>query len=923
MSSWLESIYANSIQFGMNQTNRMIANALSMILNMYGSKLLKIDNEIIKSNECSENYDTFYLHSFNFKEIKQEIGLNIVEIVNGTIFDAKVIVPWKALQTEQTEIQIPNIELNIRFTQNADTLMLSNHSIANSYLMQNFAHSDTNLIEIYHEISDALTKYFNKIIFRLKRIQIRLDNFIIIVTNCCICNRIVSISTIDVSDLNGILLANIRTITFDIDANTLTIDKINIDAKIVEYIPDYYADDSKKIFSFKIIINEFKLDALCVDGLRIEIDPNQILIFLTSAKIGDFAQIENPISSSEFKIDLKSPISNINFIKKISIRVNNLDQLFKEIDLINEFALELIDKYVVITLDNNIESNVESNVRSDTVIRGVNLLVFNCNNIFNITIDKIILKSEQINFIRINIESDSTVLSVDTINIAANKPKIINLTNSRLTGKNFELIAISTKFQLSEHMLEIIFENSTTTNIIELIEFVKHIIPKSDGDNHSHTLDVLLTIKKSNIYLKIEQELFDIAVNNCVLNISTLSASNVELNIIMNNFLIGKIIAPELSEKNMLFESIKISIDPEIFDQLNYLMGTLSIIDEVSTEGNYQLQKVLSKSVISHNPTTFKNELNTVINQIINNNSIQIMNIPYVNTLAESFISLHRLCINDYCPNNLEVAVSTTVKVNSINIYLFDNMTKCKIEKKTDSCFLCIVIKYVELIKILEASNKYQLSIKTCAVIDTNSTDPEWKYFIKFIDKVANINFEFEHSIVRLSINIYPLVASIKEECLLHLLAFFSNHHQVPQNSIYRVEYFKISAIDILINYYPLILKNIGADTNAFSLNKHRIILSPLILMNLDNFDKLFDQVATKWKSDINPENILQFIPNVKIIQPYAVPIMDFFKVITKYFKNSSNKWKIRALTRNITLGTNLLSELVQCGVTNIWDFFA
>jgi hypothetical protein len=237
-----------------------------------------------------------------------------------------------------------------------------------------------------------------------------------------------------------------------------------------------------------------------------------------------------------------------------------------------------------------------------------------------------------------------------------------------------------------------------------------------------------------------------------------------------------------------------------------------------------------------------------------------------------------------------------------------------------------ILKKFVEKTNIGTLIDTYMLQIRSGAIIDTTSTDPEWKYFVKFsTNNILNVNVNIqERTTLKINILVAPIIANIREETLLRLLAFFSNSHHVPEDSsIFDIEHFKINALKISISYYPLIIKNIDPSANIFSLKNYNLILSPQIIQHVDGIQKLIEILKDRWIIEINPENILQFVPNVKIIQPYAVPVMNFFQVIMRYFKNSYNKKRIRDLTKDIAQGTGIVAGLVKRGVQHIWDFFA
>jgi len=126
-----------------------------------------------------------------------------------------------------------------------------------------------------------------------------------------------------------------------------------------------------------------------------------------------------------------------------------------------------------------------------------------------------------------------------------------------------------------------------------------------------------------------------------------------------------------------------------------------------------------------------------------------------------------------------------------------------------------------------------------------------------------------------------------------------------------------------MVNYYPLILKQMGLGPHVLTLKDFHIKLSPQLIHHAGNLSELLDIVGNRWKKDINPENLLQFIPNIKIIQPYATPVMRILHIISQYLQRKDNQKKIRNLTKNINNGINLMTGLIKTGATHVWDLFS
>src|SRR5271154_3897222 len=183
MTDWLKQICRSPFKYGMESLNFVIVKAITVIFNMYGKRLLKLDDDkIIKANEFINNRNVFHMYPINFKDIDQDIGLNILKITQGTINNLVISVPWKAMLSESTLVNITDINVTLAILKNTDTIYLSAISQTNSYL-------DTEI---------------NKIDFDIDLMTIVLDNhFRIVIHDCKYYESNISIGKIIINTING------------------------------------------------------------------------------------------------------------------------------------------------------------------------------------------------------------------------------------------------------------------------------------------------------------------------------------------------------------------------------------------------------------------------------------------------------------------------------------------------------------------------------------------------------------------------------------------------------------------------------------------------------------------------------------------------------------------------------------------------
>jgi hypothetical protein len=252
----------------------------------------------------------------------------------------------------------------------------------------------------------------------------------------------------------------------------------------------------------------------------------------------------------------------------------------------------------------------------------------------------------------------------------------------------------------------------------------------------------------------------------------------------------------------------------------------------------------------------------------------------------------------------------------------------------SSQAFLCIILKKINFYQssmVNESKNnrlevKYNLKIDQGGIIDLKSTSAEWKHFAKQTHKSSlfEVNILICGNVHKINANVCPLTVNIREETLIHILSFFSNSHQIPKSNgtvDAFVEIFSMKAIGLVINYFPLIVKE-NMNTDMLTLKNFKLNLSSQYLKNINGFNTLISCITTNWKSDLNPNNIIQFIPNIKIIHPYTTIISRFIKLTSKYFEHGHNKKKIRYITKNINKGVSMVTSIIKLGINQVIDLF-
>ena len=156
----------------------------------------------------------------------------------------------------------------------------------------------------------------------------------------------------------------------------------------------------------------------------------------------------------------------------------------------------------------------------------------------------------------------------------------------------------------------------------------------------------------------------------------------------------------------------------------------------------------------------------------------------------------------------------------------------------------------------------------------------------------------------------------------MKLLAFATDFGGNGGGNEKRIESFDINTIGVKFSYQPIVLANIGVDSNLLSLKGHKLKLSAQQINNVNGIGNLAKIVSNRWLNEIHPTNILQFVPNIGIVKPYTMPVVRIITMINKFFNKRENKNKLRLITRNLAEGYNFISVLVKSGIDQAYDLF-
>ena len=1089
MTSWFKNLYMSPFHYGLNQLNNVVMNALTIFLNNYGNKLFKIETEIIKETECIDNMDVFHLYPIYIENhVSQLINFNLITFNAGIIDGITISFPWKTLLSTLTIVKITSIDLTISIEKKLPVVL--SKSIYDMDTETDADLTNQDLTIAYEEISGIIQQYFKSIRVEIESIKIKIENLCANLENIIYCDKIISIgkiqirsNTIPLVTLTGEPANQIRNVEYNILQSTMHIAHISINtAYIIECLPQIYlSDDPPNDISneeITIHIDELDIDNIQIRNFKFTIKAHMITILnlnevIIPNIIKIYTKLGNLAVKNNFLLSYDKLKSVINFGSAIYICLFDLNKLEEQFSYLNNL-FNLISNKIITQQNNNNNDKKLLTIENAQIILG-----FKENSVFDIKFDEMIYLDD-ISTSKIISISELKILDIDNnvyteivnVNIDLNFAQknndeisdVLKLELHNLNTKTnlFSMISKNILITKSNNELEFIFTDTYSTEIILLVNYVKHIIElckehdsdsdfidpnlsssrggsndshyvpveskkplllstissKSDIDNSS--LSIIIHAKNSGFSIIHKKEIienltseynFNFEIKSGCIYVTDKIGTKIDLNISMNDNHISTLFIDCIDSESIDINDCKFFLDPNMFDQLNYLFGTL--IPENNADEVKKSQLVMSQSMMANSVDEFELVVNTAIAESIDESIDDFYIIgeqdqPVIKLLLNSISDLHNVVINSYCAidNN---KYDIKIHIKAVSIYLFDQIssnintelrnakshsvgrTSTEVDLRNDKSysvrhsketelknnkshsvrysketelknnkshfvdrtlnepeqlkeiiltdsFLCVILNEINANKLsvtdsktLSKNIKYTCKISKGYAIDMSSSDTRWKYFFKSAndDNLLNGIISTHDDLYKIKIDIGSLIANIREETLLRLLGFFSNSHQLPTSmkkngskSTAFIEIFNISEVNVLVNFFPLILKNNNSYANMLSLKDFKIKLRHQHFENIDGFDIIISKITTAWTSDINLDNILQFVPNINIIQPYTSGFAQIIKLINKYFENDYNRKKLREITKHISSGIDFVTYFVKMGYDQVINFF-
>ncbi|AGC01738.1 hypothetical protein H012_gp727 [Acanthamoeba polyphaga moumouvirus] len=932
---WLKNICLIPIRMGLDKTNIMAMNLITMLFNIYGKKILKTESdEIINYHECVDDFNIFHLHPLYFKEIEYNFFSNNLKINNGIIKGLSIEFPWKSILYDATKIKVNDIQIEtclLDFSSNMTKSLFESH---NSYL-ENDIEKNSEITDVYCGIDDILKKYLSGITVEISCIKfVLLNHFVVYLKDCRYHNNCLKINNLTILSFDEEkILSQIENIQInkEQDEFNLSTSKIIISSNIIEYLPIIkIIPDSNKTNSinFKIILNisELVFDKLTLKNNITEINiGRQFEVFvkdLSYISINDILLInfnKDQINSENLIIIYENECI---FNTQIKCKISNLK-------LLKTWMTETKD--ILKNVKNKLIFNETKTSSKKYHLTNLKLLFLYNDDVWKIQIKNIFF-DKLIIIQNINYSHQYIVCECEKIIIDKDIYKIINIfaKSQEFTSKS-KMITINILSGVNINVFDLECNGMVplTKYITTIIDLFTNNASKNEIENKSENK---ISFHNSKIYHNYMEINYVFIINTTNISLTNKYAQDVSIDLLIDNYLVSKLDATKISSENLEIKSIKVFLDVNMVDIIANLLGclipennNLHTSQNLSEDILDKLQNALENTMISKNINCLENETNEITKVIMENNNKSNIETPIIKILSDSLINLDTLLLYEYTGHDKNNQTKKELTIESSHVYLYHKLSNYN-TKNISSPFMCLILKNIKGIYTENNSNEnitqnYKFSSEKIAIVDVNSRDPCWKYFLKFNGTYAiMLNASKYSDTIKIDININPFSLNIREETLIKLLAFFSNVtiKTVNNTSIF-IEKFTINEINAKINYYPIMLEKIDAGTNNLFIKNYNLVVPTYSLKNIDGFDKLGSLIKNNLEKVINPNNVIQFVPNIKLVKPYAMPINNLILMISKYFNSSSNRRKLRKITKNINNNTTTLSNLMLLKLKNIF----
>lgn len=955
MTEWIKKLWQFPVISGNLTVNHFVSGIVGSILNRCGKLFFELESEndtsgeTIAHSEIKDDKLIYHLHDLALKRRELSFASVSLELTTGMIQGCILEIPWRSLLTDETIIRIDKIKIDVRVSQ---PIHQTGNLDASVSMIEHQPDSD-DLLAAYSEISDLVHQYLGKTRLFLDTLQVSItgntpdQNSMLTLMGLEYDGGMFSVDHI-IFKIGRRIQLEARGLRFSYALREIRLSYLETRSDLLDYplmflrYPLTLSAKDSASSSYSFMIEEFKHHELLIIHLSLTGDQNFSIksISFDSKIVTHDLLLSSQMVMSTDEIIVVDGKKLVTYLRKCYEQIRNLQALLVYKEPSRETGNEMI-----LRLDAPIKLIWEGKV---------NLINFQS------------LSSSSLEKLRL-IQGD---LKVQADRIGWKEFLEIHhlsIRKSNLSYAHSERVVFSSEPTVQK--LEI--HGGRTESLLQLIDFVagtvdyfRALVQEESLEESGQSLretegDFLLEFQNSSIIHPISQSdeklLLTIEIKQALCSITHKLLHQLETDFTLSREVEGKALVRQLgtlqasqSEASIIeIDSLVLRIDPILFDQINYYLGSLERApewssSEVSEEALIELQKALQRSTTESLDTFMRREQKIISASTITTNSN--LKSAYLENLSRRIDDL-QLSVVGLQPRSS--SVRREVKIKSCQILLHDELLES--QKQTEA-FIRVSIKGVTLItdkrraavakrtgaiKIVAEPKKpkpqwidqYQLVVEQLAIVDQSCGNIDWKYPISFAPlagKAFEIKADIHGDSLSVDLNFAPISLNIREETMLRCLAFVNNRSSLPESEQpMMIERFEMNANTITLSYYPMIADALPINT-LLSLRNHVISLNVRHYQYLDGFPQLFSLLRSDTIAEINPSNYYQFLPSLGLTKPCAEPVSQIITVWNCYLSSDSNRRKLRTLTRKLGKGIDVLSEFFQDKkLYNIIEFFS
>lgn len=900
------------ISFGLDNVNFAVVQIVTLFLNQYGSRLLKINGDIIREHKCESERNNFYFYQINLNRMEQEINGNLFAADDIVVDGLVLSIPWKNILTEITDININNISLVAKMIDNTDSMYYSFMETSNPFMKSHNGEevkSPPDIIFVFNEIKNLLMQYFQKLHLYIDTLNITLHNhFTLVIKGISVDNELLVIDNIKLMDLNERILGSFDRLTYNFKNKHVSLENVEIFTHFVYVLPNFRFSDEKSSLELSVMIDLLKIDELIIRNMEVMISPEKCHVdYFGSFKLycddHDVFEIELINHSSPESFITWDVINNTVFWNNcLSVIISDM----AEKKYIEDFVEKMIKTKNLLMEKLGGSKVPKHESQQKIIIQNIQLKIdLKVEGIIDVNVSKLCI-GKIIKLQEIFVSFQDYTLNIDLL-LFSDIGKYLVIQNTKMTFLEcfiyFQRLKISWFGDNNALLIDI--HHIKLSNLHNLLnrfqKYEKHIF----SSNHESTRQIKCILHEADINIKTAQLDFNVIVSESQIDFTNKCINKLILDVFSSGALIVRLDATHLSSSRLIFNRVQFFLDPEMYDYLTYLARIMGS----------DLKRSIDKS-------KYEDNVNLDLLKDAIEGSIEFSGIQ-----SNNFEDFERMMEKSF--QDIAEEVPIVIKIESLQIYLFNKLSFYN-DKQKQPAITCFILKEVQLII---KKSEYILECNNGALIDCQSMKHEWKYLIikdneskepflilsyQTVDgHVSDVEKE-----VRMTLKLAPIIASIREETLIKIMKFFTDTYDIldiePMPPIY-FQFVHIHKINVRLNYYPSIIRDIAPDPNILTIYNYKFSLPENKIVGIVGTDRLMHTLLIDWKKVFNPDSIISFLPNIKIIQPYTKTLGRAYKIIGSYLEIMGKKTGLKSYTNEVKSGINKGINTLSYGVSNFY----